>query len=120
MTRIHFRLATLVLASCLAACQCANNAVKNKPKAEGEVCANDDECETLLCDKVPPGKDKVCVRKCAAGCKDTEICSPLDLNDRYACVPNVSGLCQPCQLSSDCPYPADRCVQLGGAMVCAR
>jgi hypothetical protein len=107
------------LALCLAACQCARPPVNNVLKPEGEACAADEECESSLCDQLP-GKAKVCFRKCAVGCKAGDVCTSLAVNDRFACVPEKPGLCQPCELNIDCPYPGDRCVALGDTKVCAR
>ncbi len=110
----------VVCLAALPACTCGGNNVKNKLKAEGEKCAADSECETQFCDK--PGKDKVCLRKCADGCKDTEICenlgSPTD--GRFACLPQVPGLCSTCLTDVDCPYPGDKCLQLGAEAICGR
>ncbi len=93
--------------------------VQNTLKADGEACAADEECESSLCDKLP-GKPQVCFRKCSAGCKAGDLCTALAVNDRFACVPDRPGLCQPCSLNVDCPYPGDRCLELGGTKVCAR
>ena len=98
---------------------CGRAPVKNTLKPDGEACANDEECESSLCDKLP-GKSTVCFKKCAAGCKTGDICEALAANDRFACVPELPGLCQPCALNVDCPYPGDRCVEIGGTKVCSR
>ena len=115
------RLFVVLLSLGLAAesCQCARPPVKNTLKGEGEACTGDEECESSLCDKLP-GKALVCFRKCAAVCKAGDVCTALAANDRFACVPEVPGLCQPCALNVDCPYPGDRCVEIGGTKVCSR
>ena len=100
-------------------CNCARPPVQNTLKADGLACAADEECESSLCDKLP-GKAQVCFRKCSAVCKAGDICTSLASNDRFACVPERPGLCQPCALNVDCPYPGDRCLELGGTKVCAR
>jgi hypothetical protein len=116
-----FRLSLLALLVTLGAssCNCARAPVQNTLKAEGEACGSDDECESSLCDKLP-GKSQVCFRKCSAVCKPGDLCTALAPNDRFACVPEKPGLCQPCALNIDCPYPGDRCLELGGTKVCAR
>jgi hypothetical protein len=116
-----FRLSAVVLALTLgfSACNCSRPPVTTTLKPDGEPCANDEECESSLCDKLP-GKSLVCFRKCSQGCKVGDICTALANNDRFACVPDRPGLCQPCALNIDCPYPGDRCIQLGGTSVCAR
>ncbi|PZR18694.1 MAG: hypothetical protein DI536_02095 [Archangium gephyra] len=93
--------------------------MQNTLKAEGEACDADEECESSLCDKLP-GKSTVCFRRCSQECKSGDICTPLAVNDRFACVPERPGLCQSCALNVDCPYPGDKCVEIGGAKVCAR
>ena len=72
------------------------------------------------CATSSPASRIVCFRKCAAVCKAGDICSALATNDRFACVPEKPGLCQPCALNVDCPYPGDRCLEIGGTKVCAR
>ena len=117
-----YRLTVVLLALGLAApscTSCGKAPVKNTLKPDGDACANDEECESSLCDKLP-GKSLVCFKKCAAGCKAGDICSALAVNDRFACVPEVPGLCQPCALNVDCSYPGDRCVEIGGTKVCSR
>ena len=66
-----------------------------------------------------PGGQKLCVRKCTDGCLTNEACEPLAA-DRYACVPDKAALCQACTTDADCPYPADKCVQVAGVNVCGR
>ncbi|MDP1830219.1 MAG: collagen-like protein [Archangium sp.] len=102
-----------------ASCTCGSKPVKNSLKPDGEACGTDEECESSLCDHLP-GKSNVCFKKCAATCKAGDICTALAANDRFACVPEVPGLCQPCALNVDCPYPGDRCLEIGGTKVCAR
>lgn len=116
-----FRLTVLALSMTVlgASCNCARPPVSNTLKPEGEACSNDEECESSLCDKLP-GKSQVCFRKCSAVCKVGDICTALATNDRFACVPDRPGLCQPCALNIDCPYPGDRCLELGGTKVCSR
>jgi hypothetical protein len=109
----------LTLALVLEGCSCGRAPVNNVLKPEGEACATDEECESSLCDQLP-GKPKVCFRKCATVCKPGDVCTSLAVGDRYACVPEKPGLCQGCELNTDCPYPGDRCVELGGTKVCAR
>lgn len=98
---------------------CARNPVQNTLKAEGEACEEDRECESSLCDKLP-GKAMVCFRRCSVGCNAGDVCTPLAVNDRFACVPERPGLCQSCSLNVDCPYPGDKCIEIGGNKVCAR
>ena len=106
----------LALALALAGCQCPGNSAQ---RAEGEACTSDDECVTSLCDRLP-GQPTVCFRGCAAGCKMNELCTALQLDDRFVCVPERAGLCQPCVLNIDCPYPGDRCAQVEGSTLCTR
>ena len=117
-----FRLSVVLLALGLSASSCAGCGrapVKNTLKADGVACGNDEECESSLCDKLP-GKPMVCFKKCSAVCKPGDICEALAPNDRFACVPETPGLCQPCALNIDCPYPGDRCIEIGGTKVCSR
>src|SRR4051812_36375442 len=114
------RLSLIFVALGLASsCGCGTKPVTNTLKPDGEACTADEQCESSLCDNLP-GKEKVCFKKCAAGCKTGDICTALAVNDRFACVPEVPGLCQPCALNVDCPYPGDRCLEIGGTKVCAR
>ncbi|MFZ5444008.1 MAG: MopE-related protein [Myxococcota bacterium] len=110
---------TVSFALGLSACNCARPPVQETLKNEGEACEADDECASRLCDKLP-GKSKVCFRRCSTNCNPGDICTALAPNDRFACVPEKPGLCQPCALNVDCPYPGDRCIELGGTKVCAR
>ncbi len=98
---------------------CARQPAKNTLVPEGATCALDDECETGLCDVVPGTSARVCLRKCTSGCKDADQCTLLAA-ERYACVPQRAGLCQSCQIDSDCPYPADKCITLGAEKFCGR
>ncbi|MFT3841827.1 MAG: MopE-related protein [Myxococcaceae bacterium] len=104
------------------ACTCNNNKVATKLKPEGDPCAADSECETQFCGK--PHDKNICVRKCSDGCKENEICENLgtdaDGGERFACVPDVPGLCSACQTDVDCPYPGDRCLALGSEHICGR
>ena len=120
---MHFhrrtQFATLVaLAAVVAGCQCSAPPVKEGLKPEGVACGDDAECETGLCDALP-GAVKLCMRKCIAGCHDNEVCSVLGV-ERFGCVPERAGLCQPCARDSDCPYLADRCLTLGAEQFCGR
>jgi hypothetical protein len=118
---IPFRTLALML-SCgllLDACNCGKPPVVDRRKAEGEKCAKDDECETQFCDGVF-NQPKVCLRTCAIGCKPLEVCTPLALDDRYACLPQKAGLCSTCATDEDCPYPADKCLTLGAEKFCGR
>ena len=108
----------LVLAV-LSGCQCTKPPVNETQRAEGEPCDTDEQCVTSLCDKLP-GHSAVCFRRCAAGCHANEVCTALQLNDRFVCVPEKQGLCQPCNLNVDCAYPGDRCAQVAGTNVCTR
>ncbi len=87
-------------------------------KQEGEDCLRDEQCATGLCEGAP-GTQPVCRRKCADGCMAAEVCTQLTPL-RYACVPDRGGLCQACQLDSDCPYPSDKCIVVNGEGVCGR
>jgi hypothetical protein len=87
-------------------------------KQEGEECERDEECATGLCEGAP-ATQPVCRRKCVDGCKPQEVCTQLTPL-RYACVPDRGGLCQACQLDSDCPYPSDKCIVVNGENVCGR
>ena len=98
---------------------CSKTNVQTKLKAEGDACAKDDECESGVCDAV--GEDaKTCLRTCNEGCEATDVCTPLADGDRYVCLPEKPGLCQTCQLDEDCPYPADKCLIIGGTKMCGR
>lgn len=84
-------------------------------KDEGEACMSDDICKTGLCDGLP----SVCVRKCSTGCLAEEVCTQLTPG-RFSCQPDQRRLCQSCQVDSDCPYPADKCLVVNGEQVCGR
>lgn len=118
---LSFRLLLLALATAVFAsgCGCGRAPINNTLKAEGEACEADEECESSLCDKLP-GKPMVCFRKCAVGCKPGDLCTALAVGDRFACVPERPGLCQACALNVDCPYPGDKCLEIGGTKVCGR
>ena len=114
--RLWFALAT---ALAMPACKSCNAPpVKEPPKAEGDACKTDLECQTGLCFALQ-GQASLCKRKCTAGCTKDEVCTQVDLN-RYGCVPAREGLCKACQSNSDCPYPADICISVGGVKVCGR
>jgi hypothetical protein len=119
MSPLRLTVACLLFALSFDACSCTKPPVSQTLKPEGEACTDDEQCESSLCDKLP-GQSQVCFRKCSQNCKQGEICTSLSMGDRYACVPEKAGLCQPCSLNIDCPYPGDRCIQLGGTSVCAR
>lgn len=119
MSSLRLTVACLLFAFSVAGCSCDKPPVSQTLKPEGEACTEDEQCESSLCDKLP-GQSQVCFRKCSQNCKQGEICTSLSMGDRYACVPEKAGLCQPCSLNIDCPYPGDRCIQLGGTSVCAR
>lgn len=111
--------AAVLLCFSLAGCTCGNRPNKPTLLAEGELCTNDEACETGLCEP-PPGKDKVCVRQCGNDCRTGEVCTQLTPN-RFACQPEKAGLCNACSKDSDCPYPADKCVVVNGVeKVCGR
>ncbi|MGV3622997.1 MAG: MopE-related protein [Archangium sp.] len=116
---LRLSLLALALGVFASGCGCARAPVQNTLKAEGEACEADNECESSLCDKLP-GKSMVCFRRCSQECKSGDICTPLAVNDRFACVPERPGLCQSCALNVDCPYPGDKCIEIGGNKVCAR
>ncbi|GMU59185.1 MAG: hypothetical protein AMXMBFR34_09480 [Myxococcaceae bacterium] len=99
-------------------CKCGSRPVTEVLLPEGEPCPADERCETGLCDAVD-GAPKKCLRKCASGCRGSDVCTPLAA-DRYACVPEKAGLCKSCQADADCPYAADKCITLGGATFCGR
>ncbi|MGA9525786.1 MAG: MopE-related protein, partial [Myxococcaceae bacterium] len=107
-----------LLLTSFGACDCGAPNVKERLKPEGVPCAEDHECETGMCDALPGG-DRLCIRTCNAGCLQNEICEPL-ATDRFACVPERAGLCEECTTDADCPYPADRCLQVAGQNVCGR
>ncbi|MFZ5471174.1 MAG: MopE-related protein [Myxococcota bacterium] len=110
--------AWMMLPFLVAGCTCGEPPAKDTLKPEGVACGADSECETGLCDALPGG-EKLCMRKCTAGCRQLEVCTQLAL-DRYGCVPERAGLCEPCQSDDDCPYPADRCIALGAEKFCGR
>ncbi|MDX2008601.1 MAG: MopE-related protein [Myxococcaceae bacterium] len=108
--------ALLFLSDCTS---CARQPAKDTLFEEGRPCDLDETCETGLCDVVPGTSDRVCLRKCTTGCRESDQCTRLAA-DRYACVPQRAGLCQSCQQDADCPYPADRCITLGADKFCGR
>jgi hypothetical protein len=108
--------AVVVLSDCTS---CARQPAKDTLSEEGRPCDLDETCETGLCDVVPGTNDRVCLRKCTAGCREADQCTRL-AEGRYACVPQRAGLCQSCQQDADCPYPADRCITLGADKFCGR
>ncbi|MBL8916930.1 MAG: hypothetical protein JNM17_39870 [Archangium sp.] len=110
-----FAIASVVV---LPACQCQRRAAIETPIAELQSCPEDERCETGLCD-AEPGGEKVCLRTCSAGCRQSDVCTTLAA-DRFACVPERAGLCKTCEADSDCPRLADKCIQLGGAKFCGR
>ena len=114
---MNARLCSLLALTLLCGCQCT--APTEGEKAEAEPCDTDAQCTTGLCDKLP-GRHAVCFRRCDSGCKSNEVCTALQLSDRFVCVPEQPGLCQPCAVNVDCAYPGDRCTQLDGAPVCTR
>jgi hypothetical protein len=99
---------------------CSEPPAKAKLKDLGVPCTQDDECELSFCDTPPGEAATVCTKPCAEGCSlGAEVCTTLS-KDRYACVPEKAGLCQPCTTKADCPYPADECLQLGDERFCGR
>ncbi len=109
----------LMLGLSAAGCTCSREPPAQLTlKQEGENCQRDEECATGLCEGAP-ATQPVCRRKCADGCKSQEVCTQLTPL-RYACVPDRGGLCQACQLDSDCPYPSDKCIVVNGQNVCGR
>lgn len=114
--RVHALGVALLVAIVGGACTCTpKKPVMETLKKEGEACMADDRCETGLCDGAPP----VCVRKCSIGCKTEEVCTQLTPG-RFSCQPDQRRLCQACQLDSDCPYPADKCIVVNSEKVCGR
>lgn len=99
-------------------CTCGKPPTTPTLRTETEICTNDDECDTGLCD-APNGQQPVCVRKCSAGCRADEVCTQLNPG-RFACQQDPHGLCRPCRVDTDCPYPADRCLLVDGQGVCGR
>ena len=125
LTFIHMNLTTLrgllvvgLSFNALIACKCGSPPVVPTLKDEGETCRIDDECKTLFCEGLP-GFTPVCTRPCNHGCRADEVCTQLN-RGRFSCQPERGGLCTPCQLDSDCPYPSDRCIVVNGASVCGR
>lgn len=114
-----------VVALCLFAAVLASSCQCSKPppttptlKNKGETCERDEECVTGLCDAAP-GFQTVCVTKCADGCGSDEVCTQLT-QGRFSCAPDQGGLCRPCMIDADCPYPADKCLVVDGLNVCGR
>ena len=98
---------------------CGGTKPLNKPlKVDGESCAKDDECQSGLCFALR-GEALKCGAKCSAGCPSGTRCTQLDFQ-RYGCVPDVPSLCRACATRSDCPYPADACLELSGVKVCGQ
>ncbi len=114
----RFSLFIVAAAFTLSACTCNRQPVAPTLKKLGEACATDDSCATGLCDAIP-GAQAVCVKKCADGCAETEICTQLTMS-RFSCAKDPRKLCNACQIDSDCPYPSDRCVVVNGEKVCGR
>ncbi|MFN7131549.1 MAG: MopE-related protein, partial [Myxococcales bacterium] len=130
MNRYDFRqtsalfFAAGALALVLSGCSCGDTATTARGKQLGDLCELDTECESGLCDAIPGGQ-KVCLKPCSHGCdyENGEICTTLGASAekaRQACVPDKGGLCNQCETSADCPYPADACVEVDGRKVCAR
>lgn len=111
-------LAALLVVSVVGCQQCARQPVTPTLLHEGEVCQSDDRCDTGLCDAAP-GVQAVCVRKCANGCYDGEVCTQLTPG-RFSCQKDQRKLCSPCLVDGDCPYPSDRCIVVNGEKVCGR
>lgn len=101
------------------ACNCSKPSVAPTPKALGEPCEKDVECGSGLCDAIPRTVEKICLQRCTEECPANQVCAQVGLN-RYGCVPEREGLCQPCDEDADCPYPADKCIALGGVKFCGR
>jgi hypothetical protein len=119
-----FRSLSRALAACIAvsfaACQCGHQPPpKQTLKMEGEPCTSDDQCETGLCDGPALVTSATCVRKCADGCKDGEVCIQWTPN-RFACASDKRLLCSPCMNDADCAYPSDHCIVVNGENVCGR
>ncbi|MDP1917716.1 MAG: hypothetical protein Q8L14_15850 [Myxococcales bacterium] len=109
----------LMLGLSVAGCTCSREPPAQMTlKQETEECQRDEECATGLCEGAP-ATQPVCRRKCADGCKSQEVCTQLTPL-RYACVADRGGLCQACQLDTDCPYPSDKCIVVNGENVCGR
>ena len=75
----------------LVACECGTRPTAPTLKKLGEACATDDSCETGLCD-AKPGNQAVCVKKCADGCAEGQICTQLTPN-RFSCQKDPRALC---------------------------
>lgn len=99
-------------------CTCKSPELAMGPRPEGVRCDRDEQCETGLCDALP-GADKLCLRGCLPECRQNEVCTTL-APGRHGCVPDRAGLCKTCWRDSDCPYRADRCLQLGEERFCGR
>lgn len=108
----------VALFALLDACTCGKAPTKETLRNETEVCTKDDECVTGLCD-APNGQQPVCVRKCSEGCRADEVCTQLTPG-RFACQQDPHGLCRPCRVDGDCPYPSDKCIVVDGQGVCGR
>ncbi len=115
--RSVLHLATLLAVASLSACNCQRQSAIETPIAELQGCAEDERCETGLCDSA--GADKVCLRPCTMGCRGADVCTLLP-GGRYACVPEKAGLCKQCSKDADCPRVADRCITLGTSSFCGR
>ncbi|MFZ5446893.1 MAG: hypothetical protein ACOZQL_43300 [Myxococcota bacterium] len=116
---MRLRSFALLLALTTAACQCSQNPADPSQRKEGEPCESDSQCDTGLCDHLP-GKPDVCWRRCSNTCGAFEVCTSLQVGDRFICVPERPGLCQACASNVDCPYPGDRCAEISGVKVCTR
>ncbi len=99
-------------------CNCNRPPPKDPVILEGQPCTDDILCETGLCESIN-GAARLCVRKCTTGCRALEVCTPLT-PERLGCVPELAGLCKTCTADTDCPYPGDKCIVLGGANFCGR
>ena len=100
---LHHAMALLVVGSTLSACNCQRRGAIETPIAELQPCAEDERCDTGLCDSAN-GNPKVCLRTCTQGCRGADLCTQL-ADARYACVPEKAGLCKACEHDSDCPVP---------------
>lgn len=103
----------------VAGCDCGSTPPTMETlRPEGELCERDGECVTGLCQGIRE-EPATCLRKCTEGCTAEELCSQL-APERFGCVREHEGLCGACTSDSECPYPADRCIALGGERFCGR
>jgi hypothetical protein len=110
----------LGLSLSLAACNCGHKPPPMMTQLpEGSPCMADDECVTGLCDGPAIVATPTCVRKCADGCDEGNVCIQWQPN-RFSCAPDKRLLCGPCTSDADCAYPSDHCIVVNGENVCGR